>query len=943
MLQADSSRYFFDWIGNIRVFRVAPKKGSMKTTMRPLSALLIRRLAGALLCSTVLLSGAALHAQNSTVAARITAAVDESSLTTLKGNVSRLAQAQYDHGEASPSMQMDHMRLVLSRSSAQQAALSRYMAELQDKSSPNYHKWLTPAEFGKLYGPADSDIAVLVAWLESHGLTLETVSKGRTSISFSGTVSQVEEAFHTSIHSFQANGSQFYSNTTDPQIPSALAPVVVGVAHLNTIRPRPLFERGNAGKLNSQNGQRMPLTAASANGAMPSLTDTSGGDFLYIVPGDAATIYDTPNTYNAKYSGTNCGSSAGCTGAGVKIGIGGDATIIASIVQTYRTMFLGNSTAPTFNYCTGSSPSSCSTTAGSGYDASDADEAYIDTELAGGLAPGATIDYYASPDLNSAIEAAIDANVVDIFSLSFGECEQDMSTSDNEAISGLWSQAAAQGIAVTVATGDSGSAGCDETTTSHGKNVTDATGGLQVNGYASTPYNIAVGGTDFYPLNNSFSNYVSLSEGSASTYYRTAESYILESTWNDSTTVDGAWTDNVPVTGQAEANIVAGSGGASNCSSNTTVDTSSTVGNCTSGYSKPAWQRGAGVPQDNARDLPDVSLMAGNGYDAAAWLVCDDDPYTYEGQQETLNCATNGSGDFYVDAYGGTSTSTPAFAGILALVQQSIQQSTGCSETACRLGQAATVLYNLYNGNNASQIFHDVTVGNNSVPCTEGTPNCVLNSAGYYFENGYDTTTGYDLATGLGSVDATNLISNWDTANGSATVALSNSGAITVNPGATTGNTSTISVTPSGGFTGTVSLSCAIIPTAANDPATCSIPSSVNIAGTTAVTATLTVSTAAATSALNRAKKLFWPSTGGTALALVFLFGIPKKRRNWLAMLGLLVLFVSVAGAGCGSSISGGGGSSSSNPGTTAGSYTVTVTGVSGSITQTTQVTLNVN
>jgi hypothetical protein len=160
--------------------------------------------------------------------------------------------------------------------------------------------------------------------------------------------------------------------------------------------------------------------------------------------------------------------------------------------------------------------------------------------------------------------------------------------------------------------------------------------------------------------------------------------------------------------------------------------------------------------------------------------------------------------------------------------------------------------------------------------------------------------------------------------------------AITVEPGATVGNTSTILVTPSNGFTGSVSLSCAITPAAANDPATCNIlPSSVTISGATAQTATLTVSTTLAT-ALNQPFKLFWPSVGGATLALAFLFRIPRRRRNWLALLGLFCLLVSIAGIGCGSSNSGtgsggGGGGGTSNPGTTAGTYTITITGTSGS------------
>lgn len=759
--------------------------------MRSLRAIPLGVLAGAFLCSTALL------AQHSTATPRITANVDDLSLTTLRGNVSLLARPEYDQGEASPSTQMTHMRLVLSRSPEQQAALDQYAADLQDKSSPNYHKWLTPEQFGQLYGPADSDMAALVAWLQSHGLTVEPLAPGRTNIAFSGSVNQVEEAFHTSIHSFQTGAQQFYSNTTEPQIPSALAPVVKGVARLNTIQPRSYLHSGSAGQFNPDTRRLEPLNAASDNAARPGLTLSSSGVYtFYMVPGDAATVYDTPNTtFNANYtSGTNY------TGAGVKIGIGGDAIILDSVVGNYRSRFLGDSiTTPTLNYCT--SYSSCSSSPGGGYIAGDADEAYLDTELSGGMAPGATIYYYGSPDLYTGIEAAINQNAVDIFSLSFGECEQDMSTSDNALINGWWEQAANQGIAVTVSTGDSGSASCD------GDNANPpryAQLGLSVSGFASTPYNIAVGGTDFYALENqsTFSTYVSTSQGTSATYYRTALGYVPESVWNDSTFYDSVpLSQNVPWSGAGYSarynNITAGGGGYSSCSTNNSVDNSNgtvTTGSCISGYSKPAWQAGTGVPADGKRDLPDVSLMSGNGYDNATWLVCTNDA----AGTGTSNCATQSSGSFYFQGFGGTSTAAPAFAGILALVQQKANS---------RLGQADAELYTLYNGSNASQVFHDVTVGNNSVSCTSGTPNCLLNSVGYYFESGYNAVSGYDMATGLGSVDAKQLINYWGAATGST------ASIINVNPSPTPVTTAQIlyvAVTVSGASgtpTGTVTLS----------------------------------------------------------------------------------------------------------------------------------------
>jgi len=174
---------------------------------------------------------------------------------------------------------------------------------------------------------------------------------------------------------------------------------------------------------------------------------------------------------------------------------------------------------------------------------------------------------------------------------------------------------------------------------------------------------------------------------------------------------------------------------------------------------------------------------------------------------------------------------------------------------------------------------------------------------------------------------------------------------VTALPGATTGNTSTITVTPSNEFAGTVALSCAITPTPASDPATCSLaPASVTISGTTAQT-TLSVFTTAATSCSAQADPIHrsvpWFAGGGAVLACVLLFGIPARRRSWRTMLGMLALFLALTGGvlACGGGGSGGGTKVCStliNPGTTAGAYTITVIGTSGSTTATGTVALTV-
>lgn len=678
---------------------------------------------------SMLLSGSISPAQTSQTPARLAGPIDEQARVVLQGNVSPV-QPQYDRGEAPASDPLTHVRIVVKRSAEQQTELDRLEQELQSKSSTNYHKWLTPEEFGRRFGPADSDLAAIRGWLQSHGLAVEPISPGRTTIAFSGTVAQVEEAFGAPVHAFEIGGQRFYSNTSDPSIPAALAPLIQGIAHLNTRNPMPTSLAARPGRLNAASQHFEPAASSGGSYALtPAFTPPSGGS-LFLVPGDAATIYNTPNpVFNANASS----GAATFDGTGVTIGVVGTALLKAQTLQNYRSSFLGDTKATTITNLAG-----VTSTTGSS-------EPYLDLEIAGGLAPGAMLHYYLANDLNTPLDSALSENTVDILTFPYLECERAIATSDNAAINKFWEQAAAQGIAVTVSTGDTGSSACDDPTT-NGLGTTTATRGLGVNAWASTPFDVAVGGTDFDQLQGSFSTY-STTGGDPKSFYRTVLKYIPEATLNDSTQVNSGIAFNQPwIAGQSSVapNILAGGGGPSSCSANTTV-AGTGPGTCTSGYAKPTWQRGTGVPADGVRDLPDVSMMSGVGLYGASWLVCDD----------ANDCTPQPGGGFGYSAFGGTSTAAPAFAGILALVQQS---------TGGRLGQAATQLYNLYNGSHAAQIFHDVTMGSNSVSCKQGSSGCTKNPLGYYFESGYNAAAGYDLATGLGSVDATQLISLWGTA-----------------------------------------------------------------------------------------------------------------------------------------------------------------------------------
>lgn len=727
-------------------------------------------------CAIAVLAAVDAAAQPSATLAspRIVAHIDDSVRVTLPGNASAHAGAEYDLGEAPESARLTSASLLLKRTPAQQADLDRFLTELQNPSSPSYRRWLTPDEFGQLYGPNNADIVALVSWLDSEGLTEIAVSKGRSGIRFSGSVGLIEQVFHTSIHSFRRGNVESIANVTAPSIPAALAPVVAGVLDLDTTPAESDLVIGPAGRFDPLARRSVVEHPSAAGLPQPDYTApfANFSEFLFLTPGDVATMYNTPNkALNANFAG---GSSY--DGTGVTIGIIGDApfstTTDAAIVENWRKLFLPS------NY-----KFNLTVTNVNGASSSNAlNEAFLDLETAGGVAPGAAFHFYTSANsILPAITQALDDNAVDIINVSFGKCEK-IAGVFNQSILADWQQAAAQGIAVTVSAGDTGSARCD----SNGSN--EASDGLAVNYYGSTEYNVAVGGTDTWGLVDNFSEYVNSSTSdSAADYYRTVVKPILESTWNDSQASSSETPGPIAKAVVIRDTVNAGGGGPSSCS------TQSSAGACLSGYPKPSFQSGPGVPADGVRDLPDVALMSGPGYDYAGWLVCSED---------LGDCQENSSGTFSFHAIGGTSAAAPTFAGILALVEQ---------RTGKRLGQSSvSQLYSLAR-NFGSKVFNDVTLGNNAPPCYAPTPsfpspNCVKNAEGFYFESGYNTTSGYDLATGLGSVNVTNLVEFWG---GSAPASAS----IVVKPAAATifrGATLSVTVSVSGSSatpTGTVTLS----------------------------------------------------------------------------------------------------------------------------------------
>jgi subtilase family serine protease len=436
------------------------------------------------------------------------------------------------------------MLLLLSRSAEQQQGLTEMLSDLQNPASPRYHHWLTPAQFGDAFGVNADDLQSVTSWLQSQGFTVTKVAKARNLIEFSGNVAQLQQAFNTQIHRLSIDGTQTMTSVTPVQVPRALAGVIKGLVNLDSAKPHASVTQAARATYDSTAHRIKPdLTLFDSTGANP---------ILYMDPADAATVYDTPNaTLNANYSGTTL------DGTGVNVGIVGDSNVDLTAVSNYRQAFLnetsGNVNLPTI-VVDGSDP---------GING-DEIESFLDLEVLGGIAPKAKLYYYTSDssDLSSglvnAIGRAIEDNLVSILSISYSSCEANQGAAGNALFAELYQQADAQGITITVSSGDSGPANCDSPNAEH-----TAANGLAVNALGSTPYNVSVGGTDFDALASDFGTYVDTTTSGVSPYFRTALKYIPERPWNDSTRVNTSVSANVPLTINGATNIIAGGSGIS--------------------------------------------------------------------------------------------------------------------------------------------------------------------------------------------------------------------------------------------------------------------------------------------------------------------------------------------------------------------------------------------
>jgi hypothetical protein len=655
---------------------------------------------------------------------RVTEAISTRQMVQLPGNVHALARPQFDVGRADGRQPMPGVALAFQLSPAAQRELDVLVTELQVRNSPNYHKFLTPAQYASRFGLSQNDINKIAAWLRSEGFTNLSVANNRLEVSFDGTVAQIERVFETQIHTYLVNGVLHFANSTDPSVPAALAGTALAMRHLHNFSPKPRVK------------------------VQPHLTSYVTGNH-YLTPDDFATIYDINPLYNLL--------PTPITGSGQQIAIVGQSTVSTTDLNNFRSA-AGLPASTVDMILVGGNPTRCS---------GDETESDLDLEWSGGVAKDASIIFvYAGVDSGltcttrvnnvfDALQYAIENDVAPFISTSYGACEAANGEETDDVIEGWAEEAVSQGQTITSASGDLGAADCEQ------DGSTSATTGLAVDMPASIQYVTGAGGNEFTgdvsecpetgcPNNTAPADppyWAGSNDGSDAV--NTALEYIPEEAWND--------TDNPLNTGQ----LISASGGGASIF-----------------YPKPSWQTGTGVPNDGARDVPDIAITASDYHDP--YLICSED-------QSTTSCAVgfreSAGGDF--TAVGGTSAAAPTFTAIMALVNQYVGNTPPTG-----LAPINPTLYTLP-GNNPNP-FHDVTTGNNIVPCVVGTPDCTTGSFGF------SAGVGYDQVTGLGSVDAYNLAQIW--ARTPTTTDLSAS-SNNVNVGASVTFTATVSPTTA---TGTV-------------------------------------------------------------------------------------------------------------------------------------------
>ncbi len=576
------------------------------------------------------------------------------------------------------------------------AALVRFIAAVTDKNSPVFHQYLPAGAFASQFGPRASSIEAVRAWLRTDGLTVSGVSSDGLLVSFSGTARRVEAAFGTGLERYKlGNGKTGQAATSAVSVPRSIASSVTAVLGLNTlVQLHPVgLERAPA----ADRGKIRPAATVSFQHPAGSPDACPAAKAAALAFG-GLTDDQIAHAYGAfgLYGGDD-------TGAGQHIALYELEPFARSDIRVFDTCYFGKARAAAMMERLHVIPLEGGQPTGSG-----SGEALLDVEDLSAIAPGATINVYEAPsygengvdyDPVDNYAAIIDSDQDQIISTSWGLCEQAIQAGQpglQAAENLLFEQAAAQGMSVFAAAGDNGSDDCNTAETSTpvaGQNP------VSIDDPGSQPYVVSVGGLTI----------------------DSASEPPLEHVWNDGSTGGG------------------GGGGISQS------------------WTMPSWQRTATVPG--------IALPGSATY-AAAGKVEHEFGYPANFCESTVAGATastpcrlvpdvssqadefTGAITVYQQAYGGwqttggTSSATPIWAAMLALVNAS-PTCRSQAMTRSGIGFVSPLLYAVAsNPAEYKAAFTDVTEGNNDI---------------YGLDNGkvFDATPGYDLASGLGSPELT--------------------------------------------------------------------------------------------------------------------------------------------------------------------------------------------
>jgi subtilase family serine protease len=875
------------------------------------------------------------------------------------------------------------MTIVFSRTATQEADLQSLLEAQQDASSPQYHRWLTPAEFATRFGISNGDIAKVESWLEQQGFSIDGVAKSRNRITFSGTVGQAESAFGTELHYYTTGEKKDFAPSSDVSVPTALSSVVQSVSNLSTFRPKPHVRF------------KSPQLAVK-----PNFTSSQSGSH-FLTPKDVATIYDINPAYNAGY-----------TGAGQSIAVVGQSSIELSDIQNFRSAAGLAAKDPIVVLVSGSGSSATSS--------GDEAESDLDLEYTGGIAKEATIYFvYVGNNTNysvwDSIEYAVDTKIAPIISVSYGTCETGLSSSDYATLNGVLAQAASQGQTVVVASGDSGSTDCYPTTTL----TSTQRMALAVDYPASSQYVTGMGGSEFSSSDVSSSNTTYWKAASGSDVISSALSYIPELVWNDDSSSDGissggggvstltarpSWQSGVTGIPSGSYRLVpdvslassASNPGYLYCSS----DSSSTgvTGSCSNGFrdSNSTYLTVAGGTSFASPIFAGMLAIINQKLNSTGQGNINTTLYTLAANSSSYASAfhdiTSGSnkctaGSSYCSAAGASQyAATTGYDQATGLGSVNFNNLLNAWPTTSASSlQASTTTLSAATSSPSSGTSDTITISVASASASvtaaptgtisisvDGTTTASLSlssgSATYAFSS---STSGSHVIVATYSGDSTYAgstgsvtvtVGSTSTSSGSKTFALSATN-VSVTAGST--GTSTITVTPKNGYTGTIQWSVSGSASLSN---ACYDLSNVTVSGTSAVTATMTIYTSASDctsasvsgSGSSSRHKIANPGSSNVrslpaihpsgldgagialaALSFVWLLPVASRKRPRTAWLVPLILIGYVI-SGCGSSSS----SSSTSTKAAKGSYQLTVTGTdtsSSSITASTAMTLTIN